>query len=633
MLKSVPTVFLDLIDIATYVYCADQAVRRGGDGVQDFGENWRRRFFFRIPVRAPQFWKGAAVHKQLVSALSFLSEDEFDFEFEPLTKEHDLDSYLEFNDTPFDGVVEEVVMFSGGIDSLGGAIQESVIDRRRVALVNHRSTEKLTPRHRYLLGQLGEKAKDYGPLHLPVRVNKSKNLGREYTQRTRSFLYASLGTTVATMIGLNRLRFYENGVVSFNLPPSPQVVGSRATRTTHPLVLNAFSKLFSSLAEKTFLVENPFLWKTKTEVVRIIADAGCGELLKYATSCTHTWEITKQHTHCGSCSQCIDRRFAVLAAGQEANDPGEAYKVDLLVGERNTSEGAKGDPRTMLAAYLETANEIERMDALQFFSRFGEASRLLRQMNGNPDAVAMQIFDLHRRHAKQVTGVIDRAFAKYAAEIRKRTLPSTCLLRLVYDSGPAAAQTALADGKLAHGSNVFRRKGQVWVVRYSGGAEFILLPSKGAAYLHQLLSQPRIHLSAIDMACRVAKHQVQYALSDAGPKSDREALAAYRAKVAELKEELDEAKVNNDPGAQERIQKEIDSILKEVREASGLGGRLRKASDDRERVRKAVGVAIRRAINEIAQNDQNLATHFSARHLVCGQNPCYSPDTEIEWQV
>ncbi len=97
------------------------------------------------------------------------------------------------------------------------------------------------------------------------------------------------------MIGLNRIRFYENGVVSLNLPPAAQVVGARATRTTHPQVLNGFAKLFSSLAEKPFIVENPFLWKTKAEVVKLIGDAGCADLIKFSRSCTHTRDITKQH--------------------------------------------------------------------------------------------------------------------------------------------------------------------------------------------------------------------------------------------------------------------------------------------------------------------------------------------------
>jgi hypothetical protein len=631
MMKKLPSVFLDLIDIATYVYTADQAVRRGGDGVLDLGGNWRRNLFFRIPVRNPAFWKNASVLGPLVSTLSFLSEDEYHFDFETLTQDHPFESYLEFNSTPYDDIVEEVAMFSGGIDSLGGAVQEAVIDKRKVILVNHRSTGKLVPRHNHLLDLLVEKAQDHRPLHFPVLINKAKNLGREYTQRTRSFLYASLGATIATMIGRSRIRFYENGIVSLNLPPSPQVIGARATRTTHPQVLNGFAQLFTSLSGKTFTVENPFFPKTKTEIVRLIADAGCGPLLKYATSCTHTWEITKQHTHCGICSQCIDRRFAVVAAGQEANDPGEAYKVDLLVGERKRTPGKKGDPQTMIAAYLETANEIEKMDALQFFSRFGEASRVLRHIPGNPDATAIQIFDLHRRHAKQVTGVIDQAFAKHGSDIRKRALPPSCLLRLVYESGSSITPPS-NDREAPLGDNVFRKKGQVWVVRFAGGEEFILLPSKGAAYLHLLLSQPRAQLSAIDMACRVAKNKDQYALGSAGEKSDREALAAYHAKLVELRVELQEAKDNNDPGAQERIQEEIESYTHEIRQAHGLGGRLRKSSDDRERVRKAVGIAVKRAIKEIAQYDKQLAEHLSA-HLICGQNPRYAPDKGAQWDT
>jgi hypothetical protein len=647
ILKALPSCFLDLIDIATYVYVADQAVRRGGDGVQDFGENWRRNFFFRIPVRNPDVWNSDPVHKQLVTTLSFLSEDEYQFEFELLAKEHPFENYLKFDGTPFDGIVEEVVMFSGGIDSLGGAVEEAITGKRKVLLVNHRSSDKLVPRHDHLLDLLRSHAGTAKPLHFPVKINKAKHLSREYTQRTRSFLYASLGATFATMIGLNRLRFYENGIVSLNLPPSPQVIGARATRTTHPQVLNGFSQLFSSLAGRAFTVENTFLWKTKTEVVRLIGDAGCGNLLKFSTSCTHTWEMTKQHTHCGICSQCIDRRFAVLAASQEANDPGEAYRVDLLIGERKKTKEHEVDPRIMLAAYLETTNEIERMSASQFFSGFGEASRILRHIGGNADVAAMQVFDLHRRHAKHVTGVIEQGIAKYKTEIRKRALPTTCLLRLVYESGQSSAP-ALAIAPMgipnapipikapmvnSSSDNVFKKKGQAWVVRFAGGEEFILLPSKGAAYLHQLLSQQGVQLSPIDMACRVAKSGAQYALGDAGEKADREALAAYRAKLIDLREDLQEAKDNNDHGAQDRIQREIDALAEQVSEAVGLGGRLRKDSDDRERVRKAVCNAVKRAVRDISQFDQRLAAHLSPPRLICGRNPSYLPDQDTKWEV
>src|SRR5262249_8976421 len=125
MYKDVPSVFLDLIDIAVYVYCADQAITRGGGGIQDGGEigqNWRRTLFFRIPVRNPDVWESRSILPQLISTLSFLSEDEYHFEFEHLKKDTSLQGYLDFNATPYDGLVEEVALFSGGLDSLAGAV-------------------------------------------------------------------------------------------------------------------------------------------------------------------------------------------------------------------------------------------------------------------------------------------------------------------------------------------------------------------------------------------------------------------------------------------------------------------------------------------------------------------------------
>ena len=51
--KEVPDPLLDLLDVAAYVYAADQAVPRGQPADADLGRRWRRRLFFRVPVRAP----------------------------------------------------------------------------------------------------------------------------------------------------------------------------------------------------------------------------------------------------------------------------------------------------------------------------------------------------------------------------------------------------------------------------------------------------------------------------------------------------------------------------------------------------------------------------------------------------
>jgi hypothetical protein len=183
------------------------------------------------------------------------------------------------------------------------------------------------------------------------------------------------------------------------------------------------------------------------------------------------------------------------------------------------------------------------------------------------------------------------------------------------------------------GDNIFRKKGQVWEVRFAGGAVNILLPSKGNAYLHMLLSQPRTHISAIDMACRVTKNRVNYSLGSAGDKIDKDALSAYQARYAELKEELEEARSNNDDAAITRIQGEMAALVEEIHRAKGLGGRIRQDADDRDRVRKAVGNAIRRAVKDIGQFDKRLADHLKSPCLSCGHSPSYSPNQDVTWET
>ncbi|HYG33894.1 MAG TPA: 7-cyano-7-deazaguanine synthase, partial [Clostridia bacterium] len=322
LFKAVPMEFRDLLEIAAYVYCADQATRRGGKNVDGFGNEWRRHFVFRIPVRKPGFWNRSDVKTALQGVLEFLSEDYFEFEFVSGKNAPTMDEYFAnlVKGGPGDGV-EGVVLFSGGLDSLAGAIEEAVAQKRRVLLVTHKSTDKLNGVHASLRARLGAKAGKFAPTHLYVRINKDSDLNRNYTQRTRSFLYAAVGATVALMQGLDLLRFYENGVVTMNLPVCAQVVGARATRTTHPRVLAGFETLFSLVAGSRFRVENPFVWDTKADVIKRIVKHGCGDLISASVSCAHTWTFSHEFPHCGTCSQCIDRRVGIVAAGAENFDP------------------------------------------------------------------------------------------------------------------------------------------------------------------------------------------------------------------------------------------------------------------------------------------------------------------------
>ena len=427
MVANLSPVLIDLLEIATYVYCADQATTRGGSSSQDYGANWRRQLQFHIPVREPDLWSSKPVRTALCDTLGFLSDDEYDFKFKKLAKPLPFDQYLDFAaDSAAGFQAEEVILFSGGIDSLGGAVREAITEKRPIAMVSHRSSPKIDNRQKALALDLMARSTSR-PIHVPVWINKQKALGKEYTQRTRSFLFASLGAVVARIFDLWRIRFYENGVVSINLPISPQVVGGRATRTTHPQVLNGFAEIFSAVFEKRFVVENPFRWMTKAEVVRTIRDGGCGELIKHTVSCTHTWEMTTLKTHCGTCSQCIDRRFGTLAAGcTDSEDPEEMYAVDLMRGER-----PPGDSRTMLESYVSTAKRVRNMSDSGFFTEFGEAHRVTRHIHGmKADDAATRILDLYKRHASEVGEVVAKGIRAHAQDIGDGKVPSSCLLIL-----------------------------------------------------------------------------------------------------------------------------------------------------------------------------------------------------------
>ena len=85
LLVNLPDVLIDLLEVASYVYAADSAISRGGETDGNMGEWWRRDFRFVIPVRDPDLWSSIRVVSALIETLSFLSDDQYAFEFCPLT--------------------------------------------------------------------------------------------------------------------------------------------------------------------------------------------------------------------------------------------------------------------------------------------------------------------------------------------------------------------------------------------------------------------------------------------------------------------------------------------------------------------------------------------------------------------
>lgn len=192
---NIPPRLIDLLEIASYVFTADTATRRGTEWTNDSTtEAWERDFLFVIPVRDEPFWNSNEIKQQLIEVLSFLSNDRYCFVFPKLATDRSVQEYLEFRDEedwPFYGAAR-VLMFSGGLDSLAGAV-ETASAGDGLLLVSHRPVSTLDSRQRRLFSEL---VRIYSTpmIHVPVWINKEENLGREHTQRTRSFLYSALAS-------------------------------------------------------------------------------------------------------------------------------------------------------------------------------------------------------------------------------------------------------------------------------------------------------------------------------------------------------------------------------------------------------------------------------------------------------
>ena len=419
---------VDFLEIAAYVFSADCATRRGTEWTdEDSTEPWARDFAFVIPVRDTEFWSSGEVTCLITEVLSFLSDDKYSFTFVPLERERSYQQqYLEFGELgewPFYSP-ERVLMFSGGLDSLAGAV-ETVCGGDRAVLVSHRSVTTLDSRQQRLFREF-RKQFPARSIHIPVWINKDQKLGREHTQRTRSFLYAAVGTVVAQSMQAGGIRFYENGIVSLNLPVADEALRARASRTTHPIALQLLKSLCTAVAQRNFAVDNPYLYKTKADVVGVLAAQKVPHLITHTCSCAHSMFKSGTQWHCGTCSQCIDRRFAIIATGLQAYDLEVDYASDVFVGPRKD-----GPEKNMAVDYTRHGIELGRRAESELAGLFNfELSRAVRYEPKRSEA-AERIVSMHKRHGEVVTRVLREKIAEHAAELVDGTLESTSLLALV----------------------------------------------------------------------------------------------------------------------------------------------------------------------------------------------------------
>ncbi len=99
-------------------------------------------------------------------------------------------------------------------------------------------------------------------------------------------------------------------------------------------------------------------------------------------------------THCGRCSQCIDRRIAIYAAGCEDYDNEDLYVRNFI------SEDVESDePKTMLMDYLRQAANFKTISLDRFYEgRLDDLTDIVPAVGQDEEMVVEAVHDLCQRH-------------------------------------------------------------------------------------------------------------------------------------------------------------------------------------------------------------------------------------------
>jgi hypothetical protein len=194
---------------------------------------------------------------------------------------------------------------------------------------------------------------------------------------------------------------------------------------------------------------------------------------------------------------------------------------------------------------------------------------------------------------------------------------------------------------------IFRKRAEFWEIAY-GGAPFHLKDIKGLNYIGFLLQNPNKEFDVIEMVRIVEKNtsgtdinlQAEESLDrvtdldDNYEILDSQTKTECKKRLSELEEEWKRAMKLEDDESLLEIEKEKEGIVKELRAATGLGGRARSFSTPYERARISVQQAIKRAFDKISEQSPTLSEYL--RSTIKTGNRCYyrpDPSTAISWKV
>lgn len=316
------SVKFDFFLVSAIVYGVDNLLSRAiysNDG-------WTRDIEVEFPVNNLAVWSGK--EEKLKQILDFLTGDNWQISFreieevvlfQPRTNRRKIPSYDKDS-------IKSVSLFSGGLDSLIGVVDEleKLRNNERILLVSHFDSKSPGPNSdqrtlmRHLVTQYPNKIYwVQSKLALSRKDINGNRVNIENNYRSRSLFFIGLGCYLSP---IDELIIPENGTISINYPLTPSRVSSLSTRTTHPYVLKNTQELLTNLGLST-KIHNPYTFKTKGEMfVECKNQTFLQNIYQDSVSCGkrgrrqfHFDNPNEKH-NCGRCMPCIYRRAALNKA-------------------------------------------------------------------------------------------------------------------------------------------------------------------------------------------------------------------------------------------------------------------------------------------------------------------------------
>ncbi|WP_411810921.1 Qat anti-phage system QueC-like protein QatC [Chryseobacterium scophthalmum] len=316
----------DFFLISAIIYGVDNLLSRNiysNDG-------WTRDIEVELPVNNLHNWQGN--EDRLVEILNFLTGDNWTVTFVQNTQENyysprplsrrSKNLPINYNKN----LIKSVSLFSGGLDSLIGIINELQILEagKKILLVSHFDNKSKGPNSDQLklLTHLNREYHDkiywvQSKLALSRKDNDGIKFNVEKNYRSRSLFFIGLGCYLSP---INKLIIPENGTISINYPLTPSRVSSLSTRTTHPFILKKIQELLDVMGID-MIISNPYTLKTKGEMILECSNQiFLREIYMDSVSCgkrgrrQHHLDNPDENHHCGRCMPCIYRRAALNKA-------------------------------------------------------------------------------------------------------------------------------------------------------------------------------------------------------------------------------------------------------------------------------------------------------------------------------